>query len=148
MSCSLPKSLSSLPASFTMYSCSSTYQYTLCGHRAFMSLGSCSQVLSTAGKPRIPLRRSRPYKPRACYLFRHSRRVDPFDRWPVFKRLRSTHRLQLRAGSSIKAEISSATNAACISNSNLTYLVSCWRSWTVEERDIARFMLRCRTDWR
>ena len=69
-----------------------------------MSLVSCSQVLSTAGKPRIPLRQSRPYKPRACNLFRLSLRVDPFHRWPVVKRLRSTHRLQLRVGSSIKPE--------------------------------------------
>ena len=33
--------------------------------------------------------------------------------------------LLLRAGSSIYPQISSVTNAACISNSNVTYLVSC-----------------------
>ena len=38
-------------------------------------------------------------------------------------------RLYIRAGSSIKPQISSATNAACINNSNATYLVSCWPPW-------------------
>ena len=49
---------------------------------------------------------------------------------------------QVRACSSIKPQISSATNAACISNSNVTYLVSCWPPWTVEEGDIASFFVK------
>ena len=54
---------------------------------------------------------------------------------------RSCENFWLRAGSSIKPQISSATNAACISNSNVTYLVSCWPQWTVEEDDIASFFV-------
>ena len=46
---------------------------------------------------------------------------------------------ELRAGSSIKPQISSATKAACVSNSNVTYLVSCRPPWTVEHGDIAIF---------
>ena len=42
-------------------------------------------------------------------------------------------------GSSIPPQISSAANAACTSNSNVTYLVLCWPSWTLEEGDIAGF---------
>ena len=34
-------------------------------------------------------------------------------------------KINIRAGSSINPQISSATNAACISNSNVTYLISC-----------------------
>ena len=45
----------------------------------------------------------------------------------------------LRAGSSVKPQISSATNAACNSNSNVTYLVSCRPPWTVEEGDVSSF---------
>ena len=39
----------------------------------------------------------------------------------------------------IKPQISSATNAACNSNSNATYLVSYWPPWTAEEGGIASF---------
>ena len=45
----------------------------------------------------------------------------------------------VRAGSSIKPQISSATKTACNNNSNVTYLVSCWPPWTVEEGDLASF---------
>ena len=48
----------------------------------------------------------------------------------------------IRDGSSTKAQVSSATNTACISNSNVTYLVSCWPPWTVEEGDIASFFVK------
>ena len=45
-----------------------------------MSPESCFKVLSAAGKPRhIPLRQSRPYHPRACFVFRLSLRVDVFS---------------------------------------------------------------------
>ena len=68
----------------------------LCDHRVFFSPESCPKVLSTVGKLRhVPLRQSRPYKPRACFLFRLSLRVDPFLRWPALKRFSPTHRLQL-----------------------------------------------------
>ena len=74
----------------------STYLHKLCDHRYFMSLESCSKVLSTAGKPRhIPQRQSRPYQPRACFLFRLSLRVHPCLRWPALKSFSSTHRFQL-----------------------------------------------------
>ena len=43
--------------------------------------------------------------------------------------------------SRIEPQISSSTNAACISDSNDTYLVSCWPPWTVKEGDIASFFL-------
>ena len=49
---------------------------------------------------------------------------------------------EVRAGSSIKPQISSATNAACISNSNVKYLVSCWPTWTVKEGDIAIYFVK------
>ena len=49
---------------------------------------------------------------------------------------------EVRAVSSIKLQISSATNAACISNSNVTYLVSCWPPWTVEEGNIASLFVK------
>ena len=39
-------------------------------------------------------------------------------------------------------KISSAMNAACNSNSNVTYLVSCWPPWTVAEGDMARFFVK------
>ena len=65
-------------------------------YRAFMSPEPCSKVSSRAGKPRhIPLRQSRHYKPRACFLFHRSLRFDPFLRWPALKCFRSTHRYQL-----------------------------------------------------
>ena len=75
---------------------SSAYLYTLCDHRAFVSPESCSKVLSAAGKPRNrPLRQSRPYQLRACFLYRLVLRVGPFLRWPAIKRFSSTHRFQL-----------------------------------------------------
>ena len=40
-----------------------------------------------------------------------------------------------------KLPSSSATNIACNSNSNVTYLVSCWRPWTVIAGDIDSFFL-------
>ena len=43
----------------------------------------------------IPLRQSRPCKPRACFRFRPSLRVDPFLRWPALNSFSSTHRFQL-----------------------------------------------------
>ena len=48
----------------------------------------------------------------------------------------------LRAGSGIRPQSSSATNAARISNPKVTYLVSCWPPWTVEESDTARFFVK------
>ena len=45
----------------------------------------------------------------------------------------STRQYELRAGSSIKPQISSDTNAARISNSNVTHLVSCWPPWIAEK---------------
>ena len=48
----------------------------------------------------------------------------------------------VRAGSSIKPQISSATNAACNSNSKVTHWVSCRPPWTVEEGDIASFFVK------
>ena len=58
--------------------------------------------------------------------------------WPArpFNRYTSEY---IRAGSDINPQISSATNVACISNSNVTYFVSCWPPWTVEEGDISHF---------
>ena len=79
---SLPKSISCLPGLSTIY-CGISM---LCENRAFMSPESCSKVLSTAGKPRhILLRQSRPYQPRACFVFRLSLWADPFLRWPALK---------------------------------------------------------------
>ena len=46
------------------------------------------------------------------------------------------------AGSGIKPQILSATTAACNSNSNVTFLVSCWPPWTVEEGDPAIFVVK------
>ena len=61
-----------------------------------MSPESCSKVSSTAGKLcHVPLRQSRQYQPRACFLFRLSLRVDPFLRWPALISFSSTHRFQL-----------------------------------------------------
>ena len=55
----------------------------------------CSKVLSTAGKPRhMLLRQSRSYQPRACFLFRLSRRVNPFLRWSALKSFSSTDSFQ------------------------------------------------------
>ena len=49
-----------------------------------------------AGKLRhIPLRQSRPYHPRACFLFRLSLRVDAFLRCPALKSFSSTDCFQL-----------------------------------------------------
>ena len=60
-----------------------------------MSPESCFKVLVATGKPRyISLRQSRPYQPRACFLFRLSLRVGPFLRWPALKCFSSTRRFQ------------------------------------------------------
>ena len=71
--------------------------YMLCDHRAFMSPESCSKALIKYSwqTVHIPLWQSRPYQPRACFLFRLSIRVDPFLRWPAPKSFSSTHRFQL-----------------------------------------------------
>ena len=59
---------------------SSTYLHMRRDHRAFMSPESCSKVFSTDGKPRhIPLRQSRPYQPRACFLFVFHFELTPFS---------------------------------------------------------------------
>ena len=89
-----PEVRSCLPALSTMYG--STYLYVLRDHNAFMSPESCSKVLSAAGKPRyIPLRQSRPYQRRACFVFLLSLRVDPFLRYPALKSFSSTHSFHL-----------------------------------------------------
>ena len=46
------------------------------------------------------------------------------------------------AGSSKTPQIVSATNTACNSHSNVTYLVSYWPSWTAEEGDIAVLLVQ------
>ena len=46
------------------------------------------------------------------------------------------------AGSSIKIQTLSATNAACKSNSNLTHLESCWLPGAVEAGDIASVFVK------
>ena len=48
----------------------------------------------------------------------------------------------LRAGSSLSPQSVSATNAACNTYSNVTYLASCWPTWTVEEGDMASCFFR------
>ena len=45
----------------------------------------------------------------------------------------------IRAASGLNPQISSATNAARISHSNATYLVSCWPPWSMEEGGMACF---------
>ena len=47
----------------------------------------------------------------------------------------------IHAGSSKTPQTLSATNAACIRYSNVTYLVSCWPPRTTEEGDIASFLV-------
>ena len=47
----------------------------------------------------------------------------------------------IRAGSRVKPQFLSAMNAACDSNSNVTYLVSYWPPSTVEEGDFGIFVL-------
>ena len=54
--------------------------------QSFYAARVVSKVLSAAGKPRyIRLWQSRPYQPRACFLFSFSSRVDPILRWPALK---------------------------------------------------------------
>ena len=73
---SLSKSALRLLALSTIYG--STYLYMACDYRIFMSTEFCSNVLSTADKPRhTPLRQLGHYLPRAWYLLRISLRVDP-----------------------------------------------------------------------
>ena len=116
---SLPKSMSCLLVLSTMSI--STYLYMFCDHRAFMSTESYSKVLRAAGIPRyIPLRQSRPYQPRACFLFRLSLRVDPFLRWPALKSF-STHRFQL--GNTLKSYSSIGPRIICRC---ILSLCKCW----------------------
>ena len=68
----------------------------------------CSKVSSIAGKPRhIYLRQSRPYQPKACFLFRLSLRVDHFLRWPALKSCSSTRRFELEK---MLSQVISCTN--------------------------------------
>ena len=88
-----------------------------------MSQESCSKVLSTAGEPRhVPLRQSRPYQSRACFLFRLSHRVDPFLRWQALKSFSPTHRSQLGKILSVNLYSSNIYNSSL---SKLEFLFAC-----------------------
>ena len=92
-----------------------------------MSPESCSKLSSKAGKPRhIPLRQSRLYQPRACFLFRLSLRVDPVFRWPALKSFSSTYRFQ--PGKTLSTNLSSGINNNVVGKTG--NLVCAWsRCW-------------------
>ena len=83
-----------LPALSTLYSSIHIYIPGICFVTTELS---CRQSCVPKCWPtrHIPLRQSRPCKPRACFRFRPSLRVDPFLRWPALNSFSSTHRFQL-----------------------------------------------------
>ena len=86
--------------------------------KLFMSPESHFKVLCAASKPySIYLRQSRPYQPRACFLFRLWLGVDSFLRWPALKSFSWTHHFQLgntwKSYSSIVTRISRSSSQFC-----------------------------------